>query len=102
MFRTRSRTVHTHGIDKNALRVRHSTTQRREVPMGEARTRSEAYPPLPDPARRPPSGPRGGSLTAATSISGWVQSARKQPESEHTIREMASMLELSAGLLRAE
>ena len=70
--------------------------------MGEARTRSEAYPPLPDPARRPPTGPRGGSLTAATSMSGWVQSARKQPESEHTIREMASMLELSAALLRAE
>ena len=70
--------------------------------MGEARTRSEAYPPLPDPARRRPTGPRGGSLTAATSMSGWVQSARKQPESEHTIREMASMLELSAALLRAE
>ena len=57
--------------------------------MGEARTRSEAYPPLPDPARRRPTGSRGGSLTAATSMSGWVQSARKQPESERTIREMA-------------
>ena len=35
-------------------------------------------------------------------MSGWVQSARKQPESERTIREMAAMLELSAALLRAE
>ena len=70
--------------------------------MGEARTRSEAYPPLPRPARRRPTGSRVGSSTAATSMSGWVQSARKGPESERTIREMAAMLELSAELLRAE
>ena len=70
--------------------------------MAEARTRSEAYPPLPRPARRRPTGSRVGSSTAATSMSGWVQSARKQPESERTIREMAAMLELSAALLRAE
>ena len=70
--------------------------------MGEARTPSEAYPPPPRPARRRPTGLPAGSSTAATSMSGWVQSARKQPESERTIREMAAMLELSAALLRAE
>ena len=30
-------------------------------------------------------------------MTGWVQSARKRPESERTIREMAAMLELSDG-----
>src|SRR4249919_1783849 len=70
--------------------------------MAEARTRSEARPTLPRPERRRPTGSRAGSSTADTSMSGWVQSARKQPESERTIREMAAMLELSAALLRAE
>ena len=70
--------------------------------MGQTRTRSEVYPPPPRPARRRPTGPPAGPSTAASSMTGWVQSARKRPESERTIREMAAMLELSAALLRAE
>lgn len=52
--------------------------------MGETRTPSEA------------------TSTAASSLTGWVRSARKRPESERTIREMSAMLELSAALLRVE
>jgi signal transduction histidine kinase len=70
--------------------------------MGEARTRDEAYPPLPRPERRPSTGSRVDPSTATSSMTGWVQSARKGSESERTIREMAAMLELSAALLRAD
>ncbi len=70
--------------------------------MGKTRTRSEAYPPSPLPASHRPVGSPAGSSTAASSMSGWVRSARKLPESDRTIREMSAMLELSAALLRAE
>jgi signal transduction histidine kinase len=55
--------------------------------MGETRTSSVEHP-------THPNGP--------SSMTGWVQRARKRPESERTIREMAAMLEVSAELLRAE
>ena len=70
--------------------------------MGQTRTPSEVYPPPSRPARRRPTGLPAGPSTTASSMTGWVQNARKRPEGERTIREMAAMLELSAALLRAE
>ncbi len=70
--------------------------------MGQTRTRSEGYPPPPRQASRRPTGSPAGSSTGVSSMNLWVRSARKRPESERTIREMAAMLELSGALLRAE
>ncbi len=69
--------------------------------MGETRTLSEADPAHPTPASRRPTGSPAGPSTGASSMTGWVQRARKRPESERTIREMAAMLELSEALLQA-
>jgi signal transduction histidine kinase len=70
--------------------------------MEETGIGSEAYSPRPRLASRRSTGSPVGSSTAASSMAGWVQSARERPESDRTIREMAAMLELSAALLRAE
>lgn len=69
--------------------------------MGKTRTLSDTHVPDVRPANGYPIG-RAGTTTAASSMAGWVRSARKSPESERTIREMSAMLELSAALLRAE